>query len=46
MHWVEPELVAQVAFSEWTGEGKLRHPRYSGLRDDKDAGEVRRERQE
>jgi bifunctional non-homologous end joining protein LigD len=43
-HWVRPELVAQVAFSEWTGDGKLRHPRYLGLRDDKRPREVVRER--
>jgi len=42
-HWAEPELVAQVAFSEWTRDGKLRHPRYQGLRDDKPAREVMRE---
>jgi bifunctional non-homologous end joining protein LigD len=42
--WVEPELVAQIAFSEWTRDGRLRHPRYLGLRDDKPAGEVVRER--
>jgi bifunctional non-homologous end joining protein LigD len=42
-HWVEPELVAEVGFSEWTGDGKLRHPRFSGLRNDKPAGDVRRE---
>jgi bifunctional non-homologous end joining protein LigD len=33
-HWVRPSLVAQVAFSEWTRDGKLRHPRYIGLRTD------------
>jgi bifunctional non-homologous end joining protein LigD len=43
-HWVEPELVAQIAFSEWTRDGRLRHPRYLGLRDDKPAREVVRER--
>jgi bifunctional non-homologous end joining protein LigD len=43
-HWVEPELVAQIAFSEWTRDGRLRHPRYLGLRDDKPAHEVVRER--
>jgi bifunctional non-homologous end joining protein LigD len=43
-HWVEPDLVAQIAFSEWTRDGRLRHPRYLGLRDDKPAGEVVRER--
>ena len=41
--WVEPELVAQVAFTEWTRAGRLRHPRFLGLRDDKAAGEVVRE---
>ena len=44
VHWVRPELVAQVGFSEWTGDGKLRHPRYLGLRDDKDPQQVVRER--
>jgi bifunctional non-homologous end joining protein LigD len=43
-HWVEPELVGQIAFSEWTRDGRLRHPRYLGLRDDKPAREVVRER--
>jgi bifunctional non-homologous end joining protein LigD len=43
-HWVEPELVGQFAFSEWTRDGRLRHPRYLGPRDDKPAGEVVRER--
>ena len=33
-HWVRPELVAQVKFTEWTDDGKLRHPTYLGLRDD------------
>jgi DNA ligase D-like protein (predicted ligase) len=42
--WVEPELVAQVAFTEWTRDGSLRHPRYLGLRDDKPARAVVRER--
>jgi DNA ligase D-like protein (predicted ligase) len=41
--WVEPELVAQVAFTEWTRDGKLRHPRYTGLRTDKNAEDVVRE---
>jgi DNA ligase D-like protein (predicted ligase) len=43
VHWVEPELVAQVGFSEWTDAGELRHPRFQGLRDDKAAREVVRE---
>jgi DNA ligase D-like protein (predicted ligase) len=42
--WVEPKLVAQVAFTEWTRDGSLRHPRYLGLRDDKPARKVVRER--
>jgi bifunctional non-homologous end joining protein LigD len=41
--WVEPELVAQVGFSEWTRDGRLRHPRFLGLREDKAASEVVRE---
>lgn len=41
--WVRPELVAQVAFHEWTGGGGLRAPVYLGLRDDKDPKEVVRE---
>ncbi|MGH2636412.1 MAG: non-homologous end-joining DNA ligase [Actinomycetota bacterium] len=44
VHWVRPELVAQVGFSEWTPDGKLRHPRYVGLRDDKRPKHVVRER--
>jgi bifunctional non-homologous end joining protein LigD len=39
--WVEPRLVAQLAFTEWTGDGKLRHPTFLGLRHDKSAREVR-----
>jgi DNA ligase D-like protein (predicted ligase) len=42
--WVEPRLVAQIGFSEWTRDGRLRHPRFLGLREDKDAREVVRER--
>lgn len=42
-HWLRPELVAQVGFTEWTRDGRLRHPRYLGLRDDKDPREVVRE---
>ena len=41
--WVEPELVAQIAFMEWTPDGRLRHPSFLGLRDDKSAREVVRE---
>jgi bifunctional non-homologous end joining protein LigD len=43
-HWVEPELVGQIAFTEWTRDGRLRHPRYLGLRTDKPARDVVRER--
>ena len=43
-HWVRPELVAQVKFTEWTADGKLRHPVYLGLRDDKKPEDVHRER--
>jgi bifunctional non-homologous end joining protein LigD len=39
-HWVRPDLVAQVKFTEWTDDGKLRHPVYLGLRDDKSPKEV------
>ena len=42
--WVEPRLVAEVEFTEWTRDGRLRHPIYKGLRDDKPSREVRRER--
>jgi bifunctional non-homologous end joining protein LigD len=42
-HWIEPRLVGQFAFSEWTRDGRLRHPRYLGLRDDKRPREVVRE---
>jgi bifunctional non-homologous end joining protein LigD len=44
--WVEPKLVAQVSFAEWTHDGRLRAPVYQGLREDKDPLEVRRERPE
>lgn len=43
IQWVNPKLVAQVGFAEWTSAGLLRHPRFLGLRDDKPARDVRRE---
>ena len=43
-HWTRPELVAQVGFAEWTSDGRLRQPRFLGLRDDKRPSEVVRER--
>ena len=41
--WVEPRLMAEVAFDRWTREGRLRAPVYHGLRDDKDPADVVRE---
>ena len=43
-HWTRPELVAQIGFAEWTNDGRLRQPRFLGLRDDKRPAEVVRER--
>ncbi|MFP5365896.1 MAG: recombinase family protein, partial [Actinomycetes bacterium] len=42
-HWVAPELVGEVTYSEWTGTGRLRHPVWRGWRLDKDPAEVVRE---
>ena len=42
-HWVRPELVAEVAFAEWTQEGRVRQAVFKGLRDDKPAAAIRRE---
>lgn len=44
VHWVAPKLVAEVAFSEWTDDGRLRHPSFQGLRFDKPASDIVRER--
>ena len=43
VHWTRPELVAQIGFAEWTAEGRLRQPRFLGLREDKLPAEVVRE---
>ena len=43
-HWTEPALVAQIGFAEWTNDGRLRQPRFLGLRDDKRPAEVVQER--
>jgi bifunctional non-homologous end joining protein LigD len=43
VQWVEPRLVAEVEFSEWTHDGHIRQPSYQGIREDKTAGEVVRE---
>ena len=45
-HWTRPELVAQIGFAEWTTDGRLRQPRFMGLRDDKRPADVARERPE
>jgi DNA ligase D-like protein (predicted ligase) len=44
VHWVKPKLVAEIGFTEWTPGGKLRHPRFLGLRTDKRPHEVVREK--
>lgn len=46
VHWVRPDLVCEIGFTEWTNDGKLRHPRYLGLREDKSAEDVVREEPE
>ena len=42
-HWLEPRLVAQVEFNEWTPDGHLRYSSFVALRDDKQAGDIVRE---
>lgn len=44
VHWIRPSLVGEVAFTEWTDDGELRHPRFVGLRTDKSPKDVHRER--
>jgi bifunctional non-homologous end joining protein LigD len=46
VHWVEPELLCEVSFTEWTGDGHIRHPSFQGLREDKDASDVKQEQPE
>ncbi len=43
VHWVKPQLVAEIVYTEWTSDGMLRHPVFKGLRADKPARDVRRE---
>ncbi|MEO7761360.1 MAG: DNA ligase D [Casimicrobiaceae bacterium] len=42
-HWIKPDLVAEIAFTEWSREGALRHPSFQGMRKDKVATDVKRE---
>jgi len=42
-HWVDPVLVGEVVFHEWTRDGRMRHPSWRGLRPDKTPADVRRE---
>jgi len=44
VHWVKPELLCEVAFTEWTDDGRIRHPSFQGLREDKDASDVKQEK--
>lgn len=44
VHWVKPELVCEMSFSEWTEEGSMRHPQFEGMRADKKAKAVHREK--
>ena len=44
VHWINPRLVGEFKFTEWTNDNRLRHPSFVGLRDDKDAEEVTREK--
>jgi bifunctional non-homologous end joining protein LigD len=43
IHWVKPDALAEVAFTEWTSDGRVRHPSFQGLREDKAASQVKRE---
>ena len=44
VHWVKPELIAAISFTEWTGDSMLRHPSFEGLREDKPPVAITRER--
>ncbi|MGE5096758.1 MAG: DNA ligase D [Betaproteobacteria bacterium] len=44
-HWVKPRLVAEVSFTEWTSDGRIRHPVFQGLRSDKDPEAITREQE-
>jgi bifunctional non-homologous end joining protein LigD len=43
IHWIDPTLLGEVAFTEWTQDNRIRHPSFQGLREDKDASEVKKE---
>ena len=43
VHWVKPVVLGEVSFTEWTHEGQLRHPSFQGIREDKDADDVKKE---
>ena len=43
IHWVKPKLLCEVSFTEWTNEGRIRHPSFQGLREDKKASDVKQE---
>jgi bifunctional non-homologous end joining protein LigD len=43
VHWIKPALLCEVTFTEWTQDGHIRHPSFQGLREDKDAREVKKE---
>ena len=43
LRWLKPKLVAQIAFTEWTRDGSLRHSKFVAVREDKDPKEVLRE---
>jgi len=44
VHWVKPAVLCEVAFTEWTDDGRIRHPSFQGLREDKKAAEVNQEK--
>ena len=46
IHWIKPVMLCEVAFTEWTEDGRIRHPSYQGLREDKNASQVRKETEE
>ncbi len=43
VHWVKPMLLCEVSFTEWTADGRIRHPSFQGLREDKSASQVKKE---